>query len=143
MSKSIAYFVSLLLILFAAQGAFAQMRSDPSGTWAGPLATDAGPGGLEITLSRAGAEWQATMKLRHAGEEVRPTVRDLKIEHEDISFSFDLDHNFVKVAGKFAGDKLIGTVAAFRGDEKIGGGTFTLTFGGQIPALRQQAVCCL
>jgi hypothetical protein len=138
MTKSLAYFVSLFLILCAAEFAFAQMRSDPTGTWGGALATDAGAGGLEVTLSRAGPEWQASMKLRLEGQEVSPTVRDLKIDHGDISFAFDLDRNLVKLSGKFAGDKLAGTVEAFRGDRKIGSGTFTLTFGGQMPPLQPQ-----
>lgn len=138
MMKPFSYLISLVAILCAVQFALGQMKSDPTGTWGGALATDAGPGGLELTLSRAGGEWQATMKFRLEGQETAPSIRDLKILNEDISFTFDLDRNLVKLSGKFAGDKLDGTVEAFQGDRKIGGGTFTLTFGGQMPALRQQ-----
>jgi hypothetical protein len=137
MIKLLAYFVSLLVIVCMAQSAQAQMRSDPTGTWGGTLTTDAGPGGLEITLRHGGTEWQASMKFRLQGQELTPTVRDLKIHNEDISFAFDLQRNVIKVTGKFAGDTLRGTVEAFNGDARIGTGTFALTFGGAMPALQQ------
>src|SRR5687768_15994055 len=138
MSKSLTYFVSLLVILCAAELTLGQMRSDPTGTWAGPLATDAGPGGLEITLSRDSSGWQGKMKFRLEGQESAPPVRDLKVGKDDISFAFDLDRNLVKVVGRFRGDKLTGTVEAFQGERRIGGGTFTLSFGGQMPPLQPQ-----
>jgi len=138
MNKSILYFVSVLVILCASQFAGAQMKSDPSGTWGGTLATDAGPGGLEISLLRDGANWKATMKFRLEGHETTPAVHDLKITGPDISFAADLDRSLLKFVGRFAGDTLNGTVEAFQGERKIGGGTFALTFGGQMPALAQQ-----
>ena len=125
------------------------MKSDPVGTWAGALTTDAGPGGLEIKLSHppptteprerpSGSVWLASLTVRLQGQESSPAVRDLKIENENISFEFDLDRNLVKVAGKFAGDKLDGTVEAFQGERKIGAGTFALTIGGKMPPLQAQ-----
>lgn len=137
MKKSFA-FLSLLLILCAVLVRAAQMKSDPTGTWGGAMTTDAGPGGLEITLKRDAAQWNARMKLRLEGRETAPAVRDLKISGGEISFAADLDRNTVKFTGKFAGDTLNGTVEAFQGERKIGGGTFALTFGGQMPLLQQQ-----
>jgi len=136
MKKSITL-ISLLLTLWWTLGS-AQMKSDPTGTWGGAMATDAGPGGLEITLKRNASQWNASMKLRLDGRETAPAVRDLKISGADISFTADLDRNLAKFAGKFAGDTLKGTVEAFQGNRKIGGGTFALTFGGQMPPLQQQ-----
>ncbi len=125
------------------------MKSDPAGTWAGPLTTDAGPGGLEITLKHPEpspeqrgrpfrTEWLANITVRLQGQENKPAVRELNIKNEDISFEFDLDRNLVKLIGKFAGDKLTGTVEAFQGERKIGTGAFVLTFGGQMPPLQAQ-----
>ncbi|HEY2971662.1 MAG TPA: hypothetical protein VGJ48_04060 [Pyrinomonadaceae bacterium] len=138
MIKSHAYFVSLLVILCAAQFAFAQMRSDPRGTWAGPMTTDEGPGGLEIAIAHDGSQWKASMKIRLGGQEITPTVHDLRIDGAELSYAADMGSNLLKVAGKFAGDTLNGTIQVFRGDKKIGDATFALTFGGQMPALQQQ-----
>lgn len=135
MKKSIAV---LFLIIYSVSFAAAQMKSDPTGTWGGTMATDAGPGGLEITLKRDTSRWNASIKLRLEGRETAPAVHDLKISGAEISFAADLDRNVVKFTGKFAGDTLNGTVEAFQEDRKIGGGTFALTFGGQMPALQQQ-----
>ena len=41
----------LFTFLLVAGSVSAQMKSDPVGTWAGPLTTDAGSGGLQIKLS--------------------------------------------------------------------------------------------
>lgn len=139
MNRPRVCFLSMLVILAAAQFALGQMRSDPSGAWGGAMATDAGPGGLEITLAHDGSQWKASMKFRLEGQETTPAVRDLKIDGADISFTADLDRNLLKFAGKFAGDTLNGTVEAFQGERKIGGGTFALTFGGQMPPLQRQA----
>jgi len=138
MIKSQAYFVSLLAILCAAQFAFAQMRSDPSGSWAGPITTDEGPGGLEIALAHDGSQWKASLKIRLGGQEITPTVHDLKIDGAELSCAADMGSNLLKVDGKFAGDTLNGTIQVFRGDRKVGDATFALTFGGQMPALQQQ-----
>jgi hypothetical protein len=139
MHKPIAYFFSLLLIFCAAQSGTAQMKSDPTGTWGGAVASDAGPGGMEITLARNGSNWKASMKFRLEGRETTPAVENLIISGAEISFTADLDRNQLKFAGKFGGDKLSGTIEAFQGDRRIGGGTFTLAFGGQMPPLTQQS----
>lgn len=138
MIKSLAYFVSLLVILCAAQFALTQMRSDPSGMWAGPMTTDEGAGGLEITLAHDGSPWKASMKIRLGGQEIAPVVHDLKIAGADISFAADMGRNLLKLSGKFAGDTLNGTIEVFQGDKKVGNATFALTFGGEMPALQQQ-----
>lgn len=146
------FLVGLLFLSLAGafQFSFAQMKSDPVGTWAGPLTTDAGPGGLEIKLSHpppppeprsgnpARTEWLASLTVRLQGQESTPAVRNLQIENENISFEFDLDRNLVKIVGKFAGDSLNGTVEAFQGERKIGSGAFALTFGGRMPPLQAQ-----
>jgi len=138
MSKSIACFISFAVFLGAALFALAQMRSDPTGTWAGPMTTDEGPGGLEITLAHEGSQWKASMKIRLGGQEITPTVHDLKIAGAEISYAADMGRSLLKVAGKFAGDTLNGTIGVFQGDRKVGNATFALTFGGQMPPLQQQ-----
>jgi hypothetical protein len=92
--------------------------------------------GLEITMARDGANWKATMKMRLPAGEVTPTVEGLKIAGNEISFGAVINGTQVKLAGKFDGDKLIGSTEAFRGDTKVGGATFTLTRGGQMPAVQ-------
>lgn len=138
MSKSFPYLIFLLVILCTAQLAFTQIRSDPTGTWAGPMVTDEGPGGMEITLSHDHSGWHASMKIRLGDQEITPTVHDLKIEGPAISYAADMGRNLLQVAGKFAGDTLNGTIGVFRGEQKIGNASFTLTFGGQMPALQPQ-----
>jgi hypothetical protein len=146
MIKSLAYFIAVAFLLCASQPAFCQ-TSEPSGTWGGALATDAGPGGLEITFSppeadeatRRGRQFRTewlSMKMRLEGQEATPTIREIQIKDQDVSLTFELGPNLVKLAGKFSGDKLEGTVEAFRENRKIGSGTFTLTRGGQMPPLQ-------
>src|SRR5882672_9729027 len=101
MSKSIAYFIYFVVILGAAQFASAQMRSDPTGTWAGPMTTDEGPGGLEITLTHERSQWKASMKIRLGGQEITPMVHDLKIAGAAISCAADMGRSLLKVEGKF------------------------------------------
>src|SRR5436189_4263011 len=83
---------------------------DVTGVWGRPITTDAGPGGMQITLAREGASWKATLKVRLEGQEVDAPVEDLKINGSDISFSTLLDRTTVKVTGKFEGDKLTGAL---------------------------------
>jgi hypothetical protein len=137
MIKSLAYFVSLCVILCVAQVALAQMKSDPSGSWGGSMTTEAGTSGLEITLARDRSGWHATMKLRAQGQEVAPVVQDLRINRADISFAAPLGRNLLKFAGKFNGDKLDGTVEVLLEEKRIRSGTFALTFGGAMPALQE------
>jgi hypothetical protein len=129
---------AFLIVTFCVPPIFGQ-ASDPTGTWAGALTTDAGPGGLEITLTREGDAWKGTAKFRLEGEEVAPVVQELKLNPPAISFSVLVDRTVIKIAGKFEGDKLTGTLEAFEGDRKLGGGTMVLTRGGQMPPLRRAA----
>jgi hypothetical protein len=78
------------------------------------------------------------MKIRLGGQEITPTVHDLKIAGAEISYTADMGRNLLKVDGKFAGDTLNGTIGVFQGDRKIGNATFALAFGGQMPPLQQQ-----
>jgi hypothetical protein len=129
-------FCALLLALVSA--AVPGQEKSFSGTWAGPLVREAGMAGLEITLARDGETWKATMKMRLPARDVEPTVEGLKIVGNEISFSTTINDNVIKVTGKFDGDKLTGSTEAFRGDTRVSGGTFTLTRGGQMPAVQAQ-----
>jgi len=133
--KKLAYFFSLFLILCASHVSNAQMKSDPSGLWGGTILTNAGSGGLEITLARDGAAWKASMKYWLEDKDAAPTVRDLKISGSEISFVADVDRIMMKFAGRFAGDALKGTVEVFQGERQTGAGTFMLMFGWEM-ALR-------
>jgi hypothetical protein len=110
---------------------------EPAGTWAGAMTTDAGPGGLDITLVREGGAWKATAKVRLEGREVAPPVEGLKVNGSEISFEITLDQNLVKVTAKIEGNKLTGTLEAFQGDRRIAGGKIDLTRGGQMPPLQR------
>lgn len=129
--------VFCVLLLVVVSALVPGQESSFSGTWSGPLVREAGTVGLEITLAREGASWKATMKMRLPGGDVAPTVEDLKIAGNEISFGTVINGTVVKLTGKFDGDKLIGATEAFRGDTKVGGGTFALTRGGQMPAVQQ------
>jgi len=124
------------LLTFTVAFAVAQ-GPDLSGTWGGAIATDAGPGGLEITFASDAGSWKATIKMRIEGQEVVPVINELKINGGEISFTAELDRSLVKFKGALAGDKLNGTVEAFQGERKVGQGTFSLTRGGQMPPLQR------
>jgi hypothetical protein len=136
MKTRLGLLISFVPLLLVASLGLAQ-TPDLTGTWAGAIATDAGPGGLEITLTRDGAAWKVSMKLRIEGQEVAATVKELKVNDGEISFAADLDRSLVRFKGTFAGDKLNGTVEAFQGERKVGHGTFGLTRGGQMPPLQR------
>ncbi len=127
----------LLSAISFAEDAFAQ-TPDFTGTWAGAMVRDAGPAGLEITLTRDGGNWKATMKMRLPAGDVEPAVEELKINGNDISFETTVNATLVKFTGKFDRDKLNGSSESFRGDTRVGQSTFLLTRGGQMPALQQQ-----
>ena len=75
------------------------------------------------------------MKLRPPqGQEIAPVVRELVIKEADISFTAQLPHIVLKFAGKFGGDKLVGTVEVYQDGNKIRSGTFALAFGVAMPA---------
>jgi hypothetical protein len=135
-NRRLAFPFSLFLALMVSPLTIAQ-APDFAGTWAGAMATSVGAGGLEITLTRDGAAWKAAAKVRIEGQEVAPPVEQLKINGAEISFAVELDRNLVRFSGKVDGDKLNGTLEALQGERKIGDGTFTLTRGGQMPALQR------
>lgn len=136
MNRKLALASCLFLALLTSPWTLAQ-TPDLTGTWAGAMATDGGPGGLEVTLTRDGTSWKASMKLRIEGQEIAAAVKELKVNDAEISFAADLDRSLAKFKGKFDGDKLSGTVEAFQGERRVGQGTFTLTRGGQMPALQR------
>ena len=137
MMRSLAKLVSKVVVLCLVHATPDQMKSDPTGAWGGTMTTEAGTSGLEITLSRDSAGWKATVKVRAQGQEIAPAVQDLRINDADISFAVPLPRNVLKFAGKFNGDKLAGTVEVFQDDRKVRSGSFALTFGGAMPALKQ------
>ncbi|HEV2827354.1 MAG TPA: hypothetical protein VGW76_07080, partial [Pyrinomonadaceae bacterium] len=131
--------VALLMCVFQSTSA-QTMRSDPSGTWGGTMVTDEGPGGLEITLSRAGTEWRATVKFRLEGQEITPAIQALRLEGDQITFNTNIGRTLLKFNGNFAGDTLKGTIDAYQNDAKVGTATFDLKPGGTMPPLdRTQA----
>lgn len=131
--------LGLLFCLCVAISSLASIQSpDFAGTWAGAMATTVGPGGLEITLRRDGEGWKASAKVRIEGDEVAPPVEQLTVAGGNISFALTLDRTLVKFDGKVEGEKLNGSLTAFAGERKIGDGTFTLTRGGQMPAVQPQ-----
>lgn len=140
MTKFRAYFVVFAIILFVTFVTLAQMKSDPTGTWGGAMTTEAGTSGLELTLARDASGWKATTKVRAQGQEIAPPLQDLQIKDAEISFAIQLPRNLVKFAGQFAGDQLSGTVEVFQDDKKIRSGTFSLAFGGSMPASQQTGV---
>jgi len=135
MNRSLAIGLWLFLALVVTSLAFAQ-APDFTGTWAGPLVREAGTVGLEITMARDGANWKATMKMRLPGGDAAPSVEDLKIVGNEISFGTVINGALLELTGKFDGDKLVGSTETFRGDTRVGG-TFTLTRGGQMPVVQQ------
>ncbi len=126
----------IVTLTLAASFVFAQ-SVDLTGVWAGSLNTDAGPGGLQITLTHEGTSWKASLKVRLEGQEVDAPVGNLKVDGGQISFSTVLDRTAVNFIGKVEGDKLNGTLEAFQGDRKVGQGTMALTRGGQLPPLQR------
>ena len=138
MQRGSAFLKSLAIIIIGAVIASAQVP-DFSGRWAGAITTSlSGAGGLEIILTRAGATWKGSLRLRVGGQEVAPVVQAVKIDGDQISFRAAIDRTQLKVTGKAKGDKLDGTLEAFQEGRKVSDGTFTLTRGGEMPALQQQ-----
>ncbi|HMF56329.1 MAG TPA: hypothetical protein VK619_08290 [Pyrinomonadaceae bacterium] len=135
MRRPFSFLLSLFLILCFIPSALAQ---DFGGRWAGPMQTDEGPGGLEISLTRNGSQWQAAMKMRLEGQEVEPVVGEVQVNGSEISFTGSLGSTLVKFKGTFAGEQLNGTAEAFSGGRKVGEGIFRLTRNGEMPALPRQ-----
>jgi hypothetical protein len=135
--RSLTGLVCLGLMLCVLSFASGQsMRSDPSGTWGGTIVTAEGTGGLELTLSRSGPEWRATMRFRLSGQELTPTIEGLRVETDQITFTTKVGGTILKFKGHFAGDTLKGTADAYKNDAKVGTATFDLKPGGTMPALQ-------
>src|ERR1051325_9007391 len=103
--RSLTSLICLGLMLSVLPFASGQsMHSDPSGTWGGTIVTREGTGGLELTLSRAGAEGRATMRLRLSGQELSPAIEELLVDTDHISFNAKVGGTLLKFSGHFAGD---------------------------------------
>jgi phage gp46-like protein len=114
MIRSLACVITLSILLCVTHAVCAQMKSDPTRTWRGAMTTEVATTGLEFTLSRDAKSWKATIKARQpSGQEIDWPVQDLQITDANISFAAERPRNLVKVAGKFAGDKLSGAVERF------------------------------
>ena len=140
MVKPVAYLLSIALIFCVAPYGLAQSPGTGAawaGTWGGAMVTEAGMSGVQIVLTRDGDRWKAAMKLRPPGEEISPTVNDLTINGEQISFAADLGRLIAKFSGRLEGDKLSGAVEVFQAGNKVRSGAFTLVRGGQMPAAQQ------
>lgn len=108
-----------------------------SGSFGGAMVTEAGPSGVQITLTREATDWKATMRLRAQGEGVTPGMQGLTINGQDISFTADTGRLALKFAGKLEGDKLSGTVAVFQDGNKVRSGVFTLMRGAEMASAQQ------
>jgi len=136
MIRNFAAILFLLLALTASALVLAQ-GPDYAGTWAGAMNRPAGLAALELTLTRAGEGWKATMKMKVPNGDLTPTVAEVKIAGSDISFTATQANGvLIKFKGKFEGDKLNGTFESTRGETKVGEGTIALTRGGQLPAVQ-------
>src|SRR5438552_4490933 len=130
-------FILFLLLALAASSLVLAQAPDYTGTWAGAMNRPAGLAGLELTLTRAGEGWKATMKMRVPNGDLTPTVEEVKIAGSDISFTATVANGvLITFKGKFDGDKLNGTFESTRGETKVGEGTIALTRGGQTPAVQ-------
>lgn len=115
------------------------LAQDPdfTGAWAGVMNRPGGPAGLEIALEHEGHTWKATMKMRVPNGELAPSVEEVKINGSEIALRAVINGVVIHYAGKFSGDQLNGTFESFRGEAKVGAGTFALTRGGQMAAVQQ------
>jgi hypothetical protein len=108
-----------------------------AGSFGGTMVTEAGPSGVQITLTREGDTWKATMKLRAQGDGVVPGIQGLTINGSDISFAAETGRLVLKFSGKLEGDKLSGNVEVFQDGNKVRSGLFTLMRGGEMPSPQQ------
>jgi len=136
MNRHFALTFCLFLALFISPLTIAQ-APDFAGSWAGVMNRPGGPAGLEIMLAHEDETWKATMKMRVPAGEVTPTVEEVKINGSEITFRAVINGVVIHFTGKFAGDELKGTFESFRGEAKVGNGTFALTRGGQMASVQQ------
>ena len=135
MIKSFGYFFALV-VLCAPHFAMAQSPNF-SGSFGGTMVTEAGQSGVQITLTREGTDWKASMKLRAQGDGVVPGIQGLTINGPEISFTAETGRLTLKFAGKLDGDKLSGSVEVFQDGNKVRSGVFNLTRGGEMPSPQQ------
>lgn len=107
---------------------------DLSGTYAGTLDTNAGPGDMELTLARDGENWKASAKFHLMGQAVPASnMKDLKITGAEISFTANVIGAEVKFNGKFIGEGVGGKLEAFESGKMVGNGAWTLKRSGGKP----------
>ena len=102
--------------------------SNLSGKWTGAMQTTRFKAQMELALLHEGTQLsaQATF-VRQDGLKSEKPIRDLKVSGNDISFTIDLGGADVQFNGRLDGDKLSGTVTAFRGESVAGTGTWNLS----------------
>ena len=128
----------LFVLLLAISSLVTAQNTDYAGTWAGAMNRPAGLAGVELTLTRDGAVWKGTMKMRVPNGELTPAVSDVQIAGTDISFTVtQANGNVLKFKARFDGDKLNGTFESSRDGNKLAEGTIALTRGGQMAAVQQ------
>ena len=132
MKQRIRFSILILFMFWVAQLTYAQ-SPDWSGRWAGTLTLNGTANGMELTLSRDTATWNSSLKLRVGGQEVTPSVSNLAINDNVVSFSIAVSGRTAKFNGKFAGEILTGTMESFQGERKVSSGTFALSRGGEMP----------
>src|SRR5882762_10179398 len=136
MNRNLALTRCLFLTLFISPLTMSQ-APDFAGSWAGVMNRLGGPAGLEILLAHEDETWKATMKMRVPAGEITPPVEEVKINGSEITFRALINGVVIHFSGKFAGDELKGTFESFRGEAKVGNGTFALTRGGQMASVQQ------
>lgn len=114
-----AIFVPLLFLLSVA--------ADLSGQWTGTMEAAGRPGTVELTLTRDGAEWNATVRVTWNGMEFANPVTALKVTENDIAFTTEIAGASARFIGKVTGQQLSGTLEATRNGQVVGTGKWTLT----------------
>jgi hypothetical protein len=108
--------------------------ADVDGSWAGDMNTEGGgAGGLEIVLARAAPGWTARVKLRPELQVLTPAVQAAAIEGDVLALTAEAGPVQLKIAGRFNGDRLVGTVQGWQAGQPSLRGTFQLTRGGKMP----------
>lgn len=83
-------------------------------------------GGMQLTVTRDGTQWQAEVNLS-ALQGLPTPLRDLKLRDNEITFVTTVLEADLRFAGRIMVDKMIGTVDGFQGGAKVATGTWTLT----------------
>jgi len=102
--------------------------SSLSGKWTGPMETTRFKAQMELALLREGTQLSAQVRVvRENGLKSERPIHDLKVSGNDISFKTDIGGADVQFNGRLNGDKLGGTLTAFRGESVAGTGTWNLS----------------